>query len=126
MSSEKETLLREIHELELRLQPKREQLNEIYRAEESIIEQRIKACNRLEGSFELHELLFASESRCRCGAGYAYPNGISLHGSWVCSAILLGQAEKGSEHSGDLPFAFYEIKSENQPSAYGITTRPAC
>jgi hypothetical protein len=46
-----------------------------------------------------------------------------------CSDILTGRAlMKDPEckvlHSGKMPFAFYEIKSEDQPSANGATTRP--
>lgn len=53
----------------------------------------------------------------------AYPNGCSLHGAWHCSAILRGLAARGSSHSAAMPFAFYEVKSEGQPSANGATTR---
>ena len=84
-------------------------------------------------------LVYAAYARCPCGAGLAYdPAGevgkmedSPFHGpdSWDCSAILLGTAkakgEEGSvQHTGKLPFAFYEITSENQPSAGGATTRP--
>lgn len=49
---------------------------------------------------------------------------------WDCSAILLGTAIPSGapgavKHEARLPFAFYEIKSENQPSAGGVTTRPS-
>jgi hypothetical protein len=48
---------------------------------------------------------------------------------WDCSAILLGDAIASGEpgavkHTSQLPFIFYEIKSEHQPSANGATTRP--
>lgn len=91
-------------------------------------------------------LCYAATARCKCGAGLAYdPFGASggypeqgendspfrggLSGYWDCSAILLGTAipkgQPGSvQHEDQLPFAFYEIKSENQPSAHGATTRP--
>lgn len=92
-------------------------------------------------------LIYAAYSRCPCGAGLAYdPAGISggkpqadevtdspfkgpFGGYWDCSAIILDAAlpkgEVGSvQHTDKLPFAFYEIKSENQPSAQGATTRP--
>lgn len=92
----------------------------------------------------LDRLVFAATSRCHCGAGLAYdpagesggavenPNSVfkGPHGGyWDCSAILLGTAiEKGQpgsvRHTDRLPFAFYEVKSENQPSARGATTRP--
>lgn len=88
-------------------------------------------------------LCYAATSRCPCGAGLAYdPFGASgghpekgendspfvgvLSGYWDCSAILLGtQAPPPMKHTDQLPFSFYEIKSENQPSAHGATTRPS-
>jgi hypothetical protein len=87
----------------------------------------------------LERLVFAAHSRCPCGAGLAYdPTGevgriedspFNGPNAWDCSAILLGTAiESGQpgavQHTGKLPFAFYEVKSENQPSAGGQTTRP--
>lgn len=97
----------------------------------------------------LERLIFAARSRCPCGAGLAYdPAGASggypdeskgekndsvfvggFGGYWDCSAILLGTAIPNGQpgavkHEGQLPFSFYEIKSENQPSANGATTRP--
>lgn len=78
-------------------------------------------------------LIYAATSRCPCGAGLAYdpfgsddPNSPFKGPSfWDCSAILLGTADKSVKHTDRLPFAFYEIKSENQSSAHGATTRPA-
>lgn len=75
------------------------------------------------------EIIYAATARCQCGAGLAYPKGIGAHGSWDCSDILTGRAApKGREdsklHSDRYPFVFYEIKSENQPSQNGATTRP--
>lgn len=77
----------------------------------------------------LERLIFAAFSRCDCGAGLAYdPVGASgdiFKGYWECSKILLGTASTEVKHSPQLPFMFYEIKSENQPSAGGYTTRPS-
>lgn len=79
------------------------------------------------------KLVYAAHKRCPCGAGLAYePRGESgkpIAGYWDCSAILLGDAipsgQPGSvQHTGRLPFVFYEVKSETQPSAQGATTRP--
>jgi hypothetical protein len=72
-------------------------------------------------------LTYAAYKRCPCGAGLAYRRGDDC---WDCSAILLGEAipsgQPGSvQHTGRLPFTFYEIKSEKQPSANGSTTRPS-
>lgn len=98
-------------------------------AKSEAIEARIAGCLRMADSFQLNELVFAAGSRCTCGAGLAYPKDIGAWGSWYCSDILLGRAKPGSDpeskqHDAGWPFAFYEIKSENQPSAYGQTTRP--
>lgn len=76
------------------------------------------------------DLVYAATTRCLCGAGMAYEkNSDPFKGYWDCSAILLGEAtpsgEPGSvKHESRLPFVFYEIKGENQPSANGATTRP--
>lgn len=78
-------------------------------------------------------LIFAAHSRCPCGAGLAYdpcfedansPFAGPLSGYWDCSAILLGTADQKVQHTAKLPFAFYEVLSEQQPSANGATTRP--
>jgi hypothetical protein len=89
--------------------------------------------------FTAKQLTFAATSRCPCGAGLAYPTDgpgdetlpqrWPYNGYWDCASILLGTAiasgEEGSAtHTARLPFAFYEIKSENQPSAHGASTRP--
>ena len=79
---------------------------------------------------KLKRMIFAAYDRCPCGAGLAYwknPTHDERH--WDCSAIMLGDAvpmdEPGSaQHTDRLPFAFWEVKSENQPSASGATTRP--
>lgn len=80
----------------------------------------------------MDDLIYAATARCPCGAGLAYrkdakPFGDTAH--WDCSAILLGTAVPSGrpdsvEHTAVLPFVFYEIKSEQQPSANGATTRP--
>lgn len=82
----------------------------------------------------LKKMTFAASARCKCGAGIAYDatcveEPFRIPSYWDCSAILLDDAIPSGlpgavEHTGRLPFAFYEIKSENQPSANGATTRP--
>lgn len=81
------------------------------------------------------DLIFAATSRCSCGAGLAYRRALKRdhEHAWECSARLLclpGVTSVNPLHSGPLhdepkPFAFYEIKSESQPSAGGMTTRRA-
>lgn len=73
-------------------------------------------------------LVYSAMARCECGAGLAYEPG-NVHGYWDCSAILLGDAipigEPGAvTHVDKLPFNYWEVRSENQPSARGRTTRP--
>lgn len=85
-------------------------------------------------SKKLKHMTFAATARCLCGAGIAYDDTciqepFRMPSYWDCSVILLGDAipsgEPGAvQHTDKLPFAFYEIKSENQSSAHGATTRP--
>ena len=84
----------------------------------------------MEKTYTDDELIYAATSRCPCGAGLAYPKNIGSRGSWDCSDILTGRAipkdQPGSKmHGGPWPFVFYEVKSEQQPSANGATTRPS-
>lgn len=71
------------------------------------------------------DLVWAATARCRCGSGYAYPNFLhDPHGNWFCAASLLGTSPVGTEHDCAKPFAFWSIKSDQQLSAQGATTRP--
>lgn len=101
-----------------------DRFHEAARAEAEVTEKRLKQADQGKGDFTLYELLFAAQFRCVCGAGMAYPDGIGMHGAWYCSAILLGQAAPGTEHTPAHPFMFYEVKSEAQPTQRGATTRP--
>lgn len=77
------------------------------------------------GNLKDSELIYAAMARCHCGAGMAYPRGIGGHGFWDCSGILTGRAMAGENtHCARLPFVFWSVKSESQPSANGATTRP--
>ena len=70
------------------------------------------------------DFTWAATARCRCGAGFCYPKFTrDSHGAWFCSAILLGTAAADSEHDKAKPFAFWSIKSDEQPSANGASTR---
>lgn len=73
-------------------------------------------------------LVYAAHTRCPCGLGIAHRTDAQPYGDtayWDCSGILLGTADDTVKHTAKLPFVFYEIKSENQPSANGATTRPS-
>jgi hypothetical protein len=74
--------------------------------------------------FQEDELLYAASARCACGHGLAYPKGCGGFHYWDCSAVLKGVQDPAAKHTERLPFAFYSIKAEGQPSAYGHTTRP--
>jgi hypothetical protein len=80
-------------------------------------------------------MIYAATARCDCGAGLAYgtedrlPGPFRAPSAWDCSAILLQEAVPAGQpgavgHTQPLPFSMYEIKSENQPSANGHSTRP--
>lgn len=73
--------------------------------------------------FGLDELRFSAGARCTCGLGLAYPKDCGGFHYWSCSGVLLGTADKAVKHD-QLPFMFYSVKSEDQPSAGGRTTRP--
>lgn len=92
------------------------------------VEERIKSINqgKFESRFSDAELTYAAVARCECGAGYAYPKNSSIHGRWICSSILKAEdkALPPTRHSAELPFAFYDVKSEGQPSADRKSTRP--
>lgn len=75
------------------------------------------------------ELVYAASSRCRCGAGFAYPAGVGGNGSWYCSAVLKDKALRGQpaqDHDEAMPFAFWSVRSESQIARNGgiVTTRP--
>lgn len=72
------------------------------------------------------ELLYAATSRCKCGAGLAYPidsEQAMKFGAWVCSRVLNGGAT--GEHESFL-WAFYKVRAETSVNNDGgRTTRPA-
>lgn len=76
-------------------------------------------------------IIFAAHARCNgCNAGLGYKANAGIQGEWDCSAALLGEVERfernedGTYKHPTFPFAFYEMKSEDQNSANGRTTRP--
>lgn len=76
------------------------------------------------GTLTDKELIYAAYARCPCGAGMAYAKGIGAHGFWDCSDVLTGRAKPNVVHDARLQFVFWSIKSEQQTSANGATTRP--
>ena len=70
--------------------------------------------------FKDEELLYSAYTLCPCGHGLAYPKNCNFNHYWDCSAILKGIADKNVKHTAQLPFAFYDIKSESE---YRGTTR---
>jgi hypothetical protein len=73
--------------------------------------------------FKDEDLTYSADSRCeKCGAGLAHPKACGGFHQWTCSNVLKGIGTDSGH--GAYSFAFYEIKSENQPSANGATTRP--
>jgi hypothetical protein len=76
------------------------------------------------GGHKAEDLVFSAYTRCPCGLGLAYVRGSGGFSYWDCSGILMGTADPKMKHTDKLPFTFYEVKSELQPSAQGATTRP--
>jgi hypothetical protein len=119
----KEELKEEISKIKLTLEPLEKELTEIYKQEEVLISKKIQDCYSLKDKFIEDDLRYAARDRCPCGAGMAYPKNIGINGGWHCSDILLGRASVEDTHDPELPFAFYDIKSADQPSANGATTK---
>lgn len=124
-----EQLKKEIKNLKHQIEPLEKEWRKLLDDQARAVNQKIERTERLEDKFDVEELTFAAFNRCKCGAGLAYPNNIGIQGSWNCSDILLGRALPGSdpnskEHNGSFPFAYYDIKSDDQPFANGHTTRP--
>jgi len=73
------------------------------------------------------QLIYSATSRCRCGAGKAHPRETNPLGNWECSDLLTGRAEldpdRLDQHTGAMPYTFYEVLSEDNPSAMGKNTR---
>ncbi len=124
----KEIIQNKIDNLKSQLEPLEKELNNIYERTSDETDAKIKLCEQLKDKFNEDELIFSAEARCQCGAGLAYAKTTSPRGSWYCSDMLLGNALPKSDvnsktHDASFPFAFYNIKSDNQPSANGATTR---
>jgi len=129
LSEDTKAALDALDNAERDIKPVREQFNACYRAEAELAERRVQMALAGTEFFDPSELRYSAYTRCHCGAGLAYPLGAGPHGAWDCADILTGNALPKSDpasktHSDSMPFSFYEIKSEEQPSAQGATTRP--
>jgi len=94
-------------------------MNQYHREKQLTFDQRLKS----GVPFTDDDLMYSAYDLCPCGHGLAYPKDCGFGHYWDCSAILKGIADSKVKHTGQLPFAFYSIKSEIQPSANGSTTR---
>lgn len=70
------------------------------------------------------DLVYAASARCICGAGMAYDFKKRTQRYWCCSTVLLGRARSEEIHTDPLHYVQYKIIAENQPGAFGKTTRP--
>ena len=100
-----------------------EVLNAYHRQQQQTFEDRWEAFKKGQ-PFKPEEIRYSATDRCVCGAGLAYPPSCGSNHQWDCSKVLLQEVKTNEGHQS-FPFAFYEIKSEIQPSAYGATTRPS-
>lgn len=85
-----------------------ETIHEYHRQRLDAFKERLKS----NPIFTDDELFYSRESLCPCGHGLAYPKGCGMNHYWDCSAILKGIADNSVEHTGQLPFAFYDVKGE--------------
>ena len=69
------------------------------------------------------DLIYSARARCNCGAGLAYPKDCNIRHQWTCGDVLTHRVSTNKGHDV-FPFMAYDIKSEQQPSAQGATTRP--
>jgi hypothetical protein len=90
-------------------------ISQYHREQAELFEQRLKD----NPVFTDDELVYSRETLCPRGHGLAYPCGCDPFHYWDCSAILKGIADKTVQHTGQLPFAFYDVKAEVD----GLTTR---
>lgn len=102
-------------------------MQEYHRQSMGDFESRWKRFESSQQFFTDEELRYSAGARCWCGAGLAYPKDCGINHQWTCSAVLKGEGkekDRPDKRHEAYPFAFYEIKSEDQPSAEGHTTRP--
>lgn len=104
---------------ELLLNQVNDELNARHQQKQNAFKQRLKD----NPIFTEDELLYAARNRCDCGHGLAYPKECGIDHYWDCAGILLGVQDNTIRHTAKLPFMSYDIKSEDQPSAFGATTR---
>lgn len=101
-----------------------EVINTYFKQKRECFDERYKRFEARKEFFAEEELLYAARTRCPCGHGLAYPkNCANPHHHWECSAMLKGVQDNTIMHSERYPFSMYSIKSEDQPSAEGQTTR---
>lgn len=110
-------MFREVAELEEKARQLSEKASEKRR--EELLDQPLK-----------DRLIYAAHARCICGRGLAYDPAAEGKDTpfkgpsqWECSGILTREGDTTLKHNRPFPFAFYEIKSDRQPSAHGATTR---
>jgi len=85
-------------------------INLYFKQKAERFEQRMK----MHPIFTDDELVYSARNLCPCGHGLAYPKDCGPGHYWDCSAILKGVADPDTEHTGKLPFSFYNIQGESQ------------
>lgn len=108
-----------------RLKDECEETMRAYHAQQDDIRnERYKEFLTGKAPYKDEELFYSRNSLCPCGHGLAY---VEKCGSnqryWDCSAILKGIADENVEHVGQLPFAFYDVKGEQEINGVKQTTR---
>lgn len=117
-------ITKEQYEEAIRKQEEAEEIiNAYHKQSADNFEEKWKKFEKGEFAFKDEDLIYSAFARCRkCTSGLAYPKDCGMNHQWTCSDVLKGIGSDNGHEA--FPFAFYEIKSENQPSAGKATTRP--
>lgn len=107
----------EYNEAKLQYDKSQKTINQYHKEKLERFEKRLKE----NPIFTDDELRYSRYTLCPCGHGLAYPKDCGMNHYWDCSAILKGIADPNIEHTGQLPFSFYDVKSENdQETTRGV------
>lgn len=115
-------ITRDEYESAIKKRDESEEVIRVYHQEQATIFNKRMEENPI---FTLDELIYSAFTKCKgCGSGLAYPRNCGPNHYWDCGDVLLGKIKNPGKEHAQFPFMYFEIKSEQQPSANGATTRP--
>lgn len=100
-------------------------IHQYHKEQQDAFDQRWQKFLRGEDRFTDEELVYSALARCKkCDSGLAYPKDCGPFHQWSCSAVLKGENKDLLADHDQLPFQFWEVKSEKENSVGKATTRP--